>query len=571
VEAKAEYGNLLRNYPDSPYVAQTLVNRSAIFIEEKKYQRALNDLERVLLIHPFSTAARDAKFQIAQAFFEQNDFTTAIQIFEETSKQFPAYPKRRPAILFQIAESFYQVKRYPEALANFLDVVNLFPTHELAPKAVNRAGDTYIALGQKKSGVRMYASTLQRYPDKEEILTAQLKLENVRLEDPDLVPSQPVFKIGLEPDPLKVYQGIIQKAKEGPDEMEAYYRKSLVYRDQAQYGEAVLTLKTLLEKYPKGALSGEAFEEVRYNLFQLIERYYAQEGFFVVLFTYVDHFDPFLKGIVRPDILVKIADSFRQMGLWDRALETYDRVLENDPEKTWNEHVELNKSRIHLEKDQFDDAEKSARLFTFRYPQSPLIADAEFLLAEALYAQNRFGEAVDQFHIAQDVLRANPPKRERGLLPAVLLRVPYYEFLLANAYKSLQRNNLAVIHYQRAVQSFRDLKKAELELRGVEVPEPFYVVQSRYQIVDSLYLMDQYRRAIQEARETLDQYPEDPNASWLRYIVSASYRALHQDEDSGNELKELLAKDQTSIVSKVAESKIQTQEWEKKNRSLFAF
>lgn len=571
LEAKGEYGNLIRRFPDSPYVAQVLVSRSSIYLEEKKYQRALNDLERVLLIHPFSTAARDAKFQIAQAFFEQNDFATAMEIFEKTAKRFPTYPKRRPTILFQIAESFFQVQRYKEALSNFIDVVNLFPLHELAPKAVNRVGDTYMALGKKKAGVQMYASTIHRYPGKEETITAQLKLENIRIEDPTLVPSQPVFQVELEEDPLKVYQRIIQKAKKGPDEMEAYYRKSLVYADRNRYGEAVLTLKRLLSKYPEGTLSEEAFEEVRLNLFHLINNFYDQEGFFVVLFTYVEHFDPFLKEIVRPNILVKIADSFRRMGLWDRALETYDRVLEYDPKGTWNEHVELNKTRIHLQKDQYGEAEKSARIFTFRHSGSPLIVDAEFLLAEALYSQNRFGEAIEQFHHSQDVLRANPPKRERGILPTVILRLPYYEFLLANSYKETGRNNLAVIHYQRAIQSFMDLQKAELELRSIEVPEPFFVVQSRYQIVDSLYLMDQYRRAIQEAQGTLDQYPEKPNSSWLRYIISASFRALNQDEDSTNELNELLAKDQSSIVSKVAESKIQTQEWEKKNSSLFAF
>lgn len=571
LEAKAEYSTFLRKYPNSPFVAQVLTSRAEIFIAERKFQLAYNDLEKVLLIYPFSLSARDAQFQIGSAFFESGDFKTAAEIYDDTVKRFPTYPRRFPEILYRIAESFYQVKRYGDAMKDFLDLVNLFPTSDLAGKSMYRIGDSFVGQGNLKDGIRIYDAVVQRYKGKPEAVTAKLRLENLRQTNPELLPDQPAFKIDMSKDSLRAYDEIISRTKEGPDQMEAFYQKALVYSQRKQYGEAILTLKLLLQKYPKGSLNQQAFQEIQDLLLTLIQQFYDQEGFFVVLLTYVDHFDPFLKGINRPDILVKIADSFRRMGLLDRALQTYDRVEAMDPKGKWKDHVAFNRARIYLLKEQYEETEKSARFFLSRYPESPWIPDAEFLLAESYYLENRFNEAIAQFHIAIETVQKNPPQRQLGILPSVLIRYPYDLYLLGNAYKEVKRHNLAVYYHRMAIQSFEDMQRAEMDYRGITLPEPYYVAQSYYLIVDSLYLMEQYRQAIEAAEEAIDRYPDHENNSWARYIISGSYKAINLDEDSTEQLKELLDKDKTSIVGKVAQGTVNNDEWEKKNSSLFAF
>lgn len=548
IEALSEYGGLLKMAPKSKYAVPAMLGRARIFLDQKKYQKAYNELERILVLYPARPEVRDVKYMIAESYYERGKFDVANNVFEEALKLWPTYPKTHPITYMKIAETHYMLGKYPKAMEDWASIVNLFPVSFEGRRALLRIGDMYMELGRKKMAAKVYENAARRFEDSDEAILAKLALASLGAEDPEILKRSMVFDYTAFEDPLKTFDEILAKSpkKHGQD---ALMRKGRALSSRKRYVSAILAYKQLLRSYPSTRMSEEVFSLVRQNFIKLIDTFHAQDGFFTVLMTYYDNFDPFLRKIENPDILLKIADSYKAMTLYDRAIEYYRLVNARDEKGRLRPVTSLNIATAELEKETDPkEAERMLRLFIKEYPRGRKTPLALSMLGDALMAQGREAEAATQWLLSLEMSPAGPGVSET-----------YYK--LAGVRKKKGEYILAVDAFRRAIASYKP--------RGRLETTPEFIKDSYYQIAEAHYLEGDYPSAIKAADSFASRYPDDPRTGWMEYIVSAALGRIDKDDAALPRLKALAEKEKENPIGKVAAARLMTLEWKRRNAGLF--
>jgi len=80
---------------------------------------------------------------------------------------------------FYLAEIEFRQANYPQAIKDYDEVIQNFPTGNKAPAAQLKRGYSLIELGQKNDGVAELRKVIQRYPRSTEALQAREKLQQL--------------------------------------------------------------------------------------------------------------------------------------------------------------------------------------------------------------------------------------------------------------------------------------------------------------------------------------------------------------------------------------------------------
>jgi tol-pal system protein YbgF len=99
------------------------------------------------------------------------EFTDYIKFYPNTDLAGNAY--------FYLAEIAYRQANYQEAVKNYDQVLQAFPTGNKAPSAELKKGYALIELGQKDDGIEALRHVIQRYPRSNEALQAKERLRKL--------------------------------------------------------------------------------------------------------------------------------------------------------------------------------------------------------------------------------------------------------------------------------------------------------------------------------------------------------------------------------------------------------
>lgn len=548
IEALSEYGGLLSAYPAGKYAVAAMLGRAEIYLKRKKYQQAYNELEKILILYPARREVRDAKYMVAESYYERGMYKEADIIFHEAMEFWPTYPKERPETFMKIADTSYRLGKTAEAVRDWSVIVNLFPEAPQGREALLRIGEAYVLMGRKREGAEIFEAAARRFADVDEGIKARLALASLGAEDPEILKRSGVFDYSAFQRPLETFDEIIAKYPEKHGR-EALLRKGKALSARKRYVSAILAYKQLLGDYPSAKMSEEVFNLVRENLLRLIETFHDQDGFFTVLMTYYENFDPFLRGIKDPGILYRIAESYEVMTLYGRAGEYYRLVKAAGAEGRYGEAASFNMARAALREGEDPAlAERLLRTFLRDYRGSERANSARILLGDALFAQGKKAQAATEWRLALEAAPAGPA-------------VPEVAYRLGEVYKSMGRNSLAIDSYNRAIAAYRPLSRTR--------PEPSYIKDSYYKLAEAHYLRRDFPSAIREAARFVDRYPDDGRRGWMDYIISASLEKIDREDMALPRLKKLAEREKETMIGKVAKARLDTLEWKNKNQDLF--
>jgi len=102
----------------------------------------------------------------------------ALQEFGDYIKFYPSTDLAGNAH-FYLAEIEFRQANYPQAIKDYDEVIQNFPTGNKAPAAQLKRGYSLIELGQKNDGVAELRRVIQRYPRSNEALQAREKLQQL--------------------------------------------------------------------------------------------------------------------------------------------------------------------------------------------------------------------------------------------------------------------------------------------------------------------------------------------------------------------------------------------------------
>ena len=548
IEALSEYGGLIKHAPDGKYRASAMLARAKIFIRQEKFQKAYNELEQILVLFPSRREVSDAKYLIAESFYDRGNYETANTIFKEAVAVWPAFPRTHPTTFYKIADTKYQLGEKGKAVDDWYSIINIFPSATESRNSMIRIGDTYLEHDKKRKAAQMYERLIKHYPKNDEAVMARLRLASLGVDNPELLKHSEVFDYSAFENPHNTFNDILENYPAEKFLKDALLRKGKAYFQQKRYLASILAYKELLKAFPSDAMSGTLFSLVKENFIKMIETYYEQDGFMMVLLVYYNNFDPFLRSIEDPGILAKIADSYKHMTLYDRAIEYYSLTSEYDHDGRLKTHVVFNIAKTYLLAGELDKAKDMLTKYVKNYPLSKDAVSARHLLGDAYFGQGNTTQAIASWRLAIEADLDHP-------------RLSRTAYNLAKALKASRQNSFAVDTFNLAIDTYKPQLKT-----GIDAD---YVVDSYYQLAETYYLDHDYPRAIRSGEKTLRRYPGHKRNSWMQYIISSSYQMIDKNELAMEGLKVLATDSDDTTIRKVATAKLEVFEWKKKNPEIF--
>lgn len=546
LEALVEYNMAQKAQPSGKYSVGAMIGRAKIYLRQKKFKKAHDEMEKVLALYPNRKEAREIKYLVAEAHYDQGRHAEARTIFEAAQKIWPTYPKTQPRVYMKMAETYYRLGEKEKALEYWTNIANLFPSVMTGRKALLRMGEFSEEKNRKKDAARIFEALAMQFPESDEAVLARLRLATMGAEDPGLLKTSKVFDYRAFENPLKTFDEILAKYPERHGE-EALIRKGRALAGAKRHIASILAYKELLKSYPGSRMSAEVFGLVRGNLFKLIENFHEQEGFFIALLTYFDNFNPFLRTISEPDILIKIADSFAVMTLYDRAQEYYNMAARNDADGKYRDLTDFRIAKAKLFAGDFKEAETLLSKYINDRPGKPTAIMARHFLGHAQQAQGKNAEAAAEWSIAIESDMGNT-------------LVPNTAYNLGKLYKMEKKYGLAADAFNMTVATWKPPFR--------DAAEPNYFRDAKYHLAETYYLNEDYASAIREANSFKQRYKDDQRNTWLEYIEASALGGANQDEKATERLKGLADKDK-GLIGKVASAKLQNAEWKNKNPALF--
>jgi len=419
-------------------------------------------------------------------------------------------------------------------------VLNTFPDQDFNHIILTRIGDTYKMEGKVEEALKVYSQNTVLYPESNGALISEIKMADIGVDNPGF------FKFDQYLDPLNVYQRIIERYPATDLAEEALYKQGSAFREQKKYQEAIDSLLTVLDEYPESALSKKCFCSIQETLCKLIDSYFSEEKYYLVLELYQKHKNPFLDEVKNTTAFFQMGESFRQGGLYDEALDMYGKAQRIYPRSYPEDELIIRMGEIYVLKKEYARAEKLFKRMIEKFPESKYRKIAFHNLADNCYEQEDYGEARLAYLSALKGER-RIPRDIKGF------------FYLGRCYHAIGNVSSAIGAFRKAIQVAEHLGKDQVEQE--------FVIKSYFQLADCLYQNRKYKGAIEIYTQTVEQYPEDDRVQWALYRIAESYRKLGKEKAGIKSLKELASRgSREAFWEKVISEDIRNLEWEMKNR-----
>jgi tol-pal system protein YbgF len=110
--------------------------------------------------------------------FDQGNYESARQGFEELLKKYPSSPRANNA-QFWLGETYYQEKWYEKAILEYQKVIDKYPEGNKVPAALLKQGFSFLNLGDKTNARLVLRELLDKYPSSNEAAVAKKKLSEI--------------------------------------------------------------------------------------------------------------------------------------------------------------------------------------------------------------------------------------------------------------------------------------------------------------------------------------------------------------------------------------------------------
>lgn len=262
---------------------------------------------------------------LAGIYYESGSATRAISLLEKYLRHFPQ-DERRPEILFQIGLLFREMGLHRESVSTFYRVLNaIVVTREASlQRYVNLARRAQFEIARSHFNSAEWAQALQLFARIDLFELSAVDRETIRFYQ-----TQATFKSGDLKGALQLARAFVQKYPGSPLAPQMLYTKAEIQHQLHMTEDAMLTLMRLLEQSrPVGnehAAEWNHWRQVAGNRFA--NRFYESQDFLAALRIY--------QGLValsddsqwQIPIVYQIGLSFERLGMFERALESYQFVI----------------------------------------------------------------------------------------------------------------------------------------------------------------------------------------------------------------------------------------------------
>jgi len=558
LEARTLYNQGLKANPKSLYNDVRKNSLAAMLMKEGRLEEAFEAFQKILRKSPKNIEARAGIFEIANKFYQENDYPRALKIFEAGAKRWPGELNEKPEINFAMAEIYFSQKNYKKARKHFFNLLNLAPASKNAHKALNRIGDSFIVEGQYQNALAVFDESGKRKDKKlddkgkpvldeegNEILEitentqyGRIRMADIGVRKPRLKIRDIVFDVGPYYKPFKTYDKIFAEAQSVDILAEVTLSRGVAFLLEQNYLKAIDEFKKLLPLGPESRFFQEADRYIRQALIALVDRFAKQDGNLPILYSYSDFISLPVGDVRNAQTLLQVGEAYQAIGMFAEAVKFYEKVKELDSQKTYQDRVFLNLGQIHLENSSYDEALIVGKSFLKNYPRSKWITDAMKLMADALKGKGDFSGALNAYN---------------DLIPKAEDEAEIY-FLIGETYSDMNQLADAVQSYKKAISTYDRVER--------KIPE--YLQKAYYNLGIALYKLNRFGPALEALKSARELFPDNSLRDWADFLIIESLEKLGDPSKITEGLNRLVKTDSADdLTRQAAESKSKIRDWEK--------
>jgi tetratricopeptide (TPR) repeat protein len=453
--AKGNFSEALKTYQkissDNPVLeSQVLFGKAYAFYNLRDYTNASFQFTDFLRKFPSDTKINDVRGKLADSYFADKNFTSAVKAYEDFLKS-KGNLSNRDQISYQYALALFRSGKSDAAIdelfklrtnyakspfaenahylvgwiyfkkGNFFEAINNYrilventSNQKLIPLALYSIGDSYFNIGNYDSAIVNYQRILDYYPSSSNIFDALngiqysyvakgetekaiSLIDNYVMKNPQSAFNDQLFlKKGETFYSLRNYE----KAKNSYKEFVAYFPKSKYVADayywvgkSAQnlgaFEEAIFNFKTVFNNYTSSDIVPAAVIEMG-NIFNSQKRYTET----ILLY---DQALTRLKGTNRvPELMYMKAETYNLKGDFSSAYDLYDEIAIYYSTNVFGEKSKLELGLIELKNKRYDKAIKNFQDIIGKKTDD-IGAKAQYSLGVALQQQNKHKDAITAF------------------------------------------------------------------------------------------------------------------------------------------------------------------------------
>lgn len=220
-----------------PYPARGIIELGFEYYEDKQYDQAIAEYERVILLFPGTDYAAEAEFRIANVYhWGTREQERSIAAYEKVMDDYPDSEFARECLV-RIGSIYHWEldKSYPEtAIEYYQRMLSEAPDHKYAAEALFWMGEAYNwMIKDKDKALEVYQDLIDKYPESDRAIKAQLRIADAyrRMQWDD-------------PRAKEIYEKIASEQSEGPNLEEARYYLGLFYMLQHDLDSALQEFKS---------------------------------------------------------------------------------------------------------------------------------------------------------------------------------------------------------------------------------------------------------------------------------------------------------------------------------------
>jgi tetratricopeptide (TPR) repeat protein len=175
-DATKEYQVVYTKHVKSDFAPAALYNEAWCFYQLKEVDDMIVPLQKLIDSYPSHNLVPEAQFTIGDYYYNKKDYSKALVEYKTFIDRFPEHYKTEEAKSFikelsqidafreyQKAIVFFDKKDYKKAIAELGNVVNNYPTTEIAMACEANIASSYEQLGDKNKAIELYKKIIEKY------------------------------------------------------------------------------------------------------------------------------------------------------------------------------------------------------------------------------------------------------------------------------------------------------------------------------------------------------------------------------------------------------------------------
>lgn len=545
-QARAYFNILKKRYPDDDRIPMINYYWGEYYYDHKDYQKAADEFQYIVQKYPDNRFVREASVGLARALNKLGYVDQAQEIVEYIEKRWPRFYVEYPPLLEMFGDVNYKAGLLEQAKLDYWTYYNMDPDAEGADVILARLGDIYLELGDMDTAKEVYEMAVQKFPEREGGLIAQMRLAEQGVYDkPTMQDMFSVFDRPYTEKPVEVYEAIVQRYPNSELAPLAQLKLAMWYLWNDRLREALDAAGAFREKFPGNELL-ESAQDVAMKAFDKLVAQYLREENYVPLVDVWEN-SPILlsrQDDLAPETRIGLSTAFWKTGAMQQARNLLDPF--------------------------------------FMGPAMPKHSENALMLAMSICLDERDWECITDLALRTELWELSPRVREE------------LDYNLALAYENLDQPEksaplwaeladredidpaqLAYIHYFLAheARDDQDFRRA-YELAQDSLGTFLESREDEQKIKDLLALLMDITRKTGRTREALkwaieySRYVNKNDPEWpaLRYQMAQLYHKLADSQKWQAILEELVKDKPNSLYGRMAASELQTREIEKNAR-----